>query len=145
MKTIILLYLAAQMMTITPMTTVPTVDGVLGYQTGSNANLLLAHSYLAGTHFYDLQAGDIVTAIYSDGTSEQLEVKRTDIFIARASLDAIGGTNFMFDNGQTVSQVFDEYASPETITLITCYAGDKGFAVVTGRIFIELQQVTDGR
>ena len=147
MKTLILIYLASQMLTVTPATTIPTVDGTLALYP-SNSTLLLAHSYLAGTHLYDLREGDAVTAIYSDGTTQEYTVSQVDAFAARYSPDAISGYDFMMrwnDDWRMLSDVLPDYQSAESITLMTCYAGHKGFDVVTGRLFVELVPVENNQ
>jgi hypothetical protein len=147
MKLLIYLIIAGKLLMVTPSVIVPEVDGVLSLFP-SDSTLLLAHSNLAGTNFYDLKEGEKVTAIYDDSSFMVYEVSQKDSFSAKNSLEAISGNDFMMrvdDEWRMMLDVLTDYQSLNSITLLTCYAGNKGFDVVTGRLFIELIPIEDIR
>lgn len=140
MKILVLLYIANHMLTVTPSLHISNSNKVLTLFP-SESTLLLAHSNLAGTIFYDLRQGELVTAIYNDHTAQTYTVDQIGAYAARNSSDAISSADFMMrvDNSwRMMTDVLGDFQSPNSITLMTCYASSKGFDVITGRLFIEL-------
>ncbi len=86
--------------------------------------LVAAHNYLAGSYFYDLAEGDIVQAVFEDGSKQYFAVWNRHIV-----------TNV--DDPAHWSKKYLEYTGWDKITLITCHP-EIG---VTDRYMIELVPV----
>ncbi len=149
MNTIVLLLLLGNLLTVTAPQSVaaPMVDGVLAQMVHDETTFVYAHSNLAGTLFYDLRDGDVVIAIYSDGSLREFEVVQIGAYAAQSTEIAKGGGNFdLRVNYQwiPITGVMTMYSIPGRITLSTCFADNKGFGIVTGRLFISLAPVDAG-
>lgn len=148
MKTIILIYLAGQLLSVSnPQAVVaPDAVGVLAQLYGGQTTFVYAHSYLSGKLFYALDEGETVTAYYSDGSHADFEVTDVGAYTARSTTIAAGGGDFDLDvDGQwmPITHVMEMYAAPGGITFATCYAVDKGLGIVTGRLFVETRPVAE--
>lgn len=146
MKLITLLLIAGRMLTVTlpQSTSAPEISGVLAQMYHDQTTFVYAHSNLSGTLFYDLQDGDIVTAIYSDGSNRQFEVAKIGVYAAQSTEIAKGGGDFdLRVNYQwiPITGVMTMYSIPDSITLTTCFADSNGFGIVTGRLFVMLAPV----
>ena len=88
-------------------TYLPTIErtGYANIETWSGGTLIYAHNYLDGKYFDD---ADLITIIYTDGSTKQFEVSRT----------------IVIDNADWTSTILD-YSTPDTITLATCYTEDQ--------------------
>lgn len=107
-----------------------------------NALLVYAHENLAGGEFYELQDGDNVTAVFTDGTSALYEVETTAVYIARSTDMASNGGDFEVRLNNTgewlmISGVIGKYSKKSNIVLMTCFGGN----VTTGRLFVRLVEV----
>lgn len=97
---------------------------------------LLAHNYLAGAYFTNLEIGDQISIIYGDGKVNVYEV--AVIYKFRA-VDPFSGTSNFIDlstnKAYTARQVFDMvYTGGDHVTLQTCIA--QGNLSTWGRLFI---------
>lgn len=97
---------------------------------------LLAHNYLAGSHFYDLQIGQEIRLIYGDGRVEYYEISAIYQYQA---LSPYSTDSYFIDQatgaGYTAAQVFDQfYTGSNHITFQTCIA--KGDLLTWGRLFV---------
>lgn len=106
------------------------------------ALLVYAHENLAGGEFYELQDGDNVTAVFTDGTSALYEVAFYGIYIARSTVTAKGGGDFevrLNNQGEwlMISDVITQHNTKGSILLYTCFGGN----VTTGRLFVRLVEV----
>jgi len=148
MKTMILIYLAGQLLRVSAPQAVaaPDAAGMLAQFYGGQTTFVYAHSYLSGTLFYDLDEGETVTAYYSDGSHADFEVTDIGAYTARSTTIAAGGGDFKLDVDDQwvkITDVMKMYAAPGGITFATCYAVDKGLGVVTGRLFVETRPVAE--
>lgn len=97
---------------------------------------LLAHNYLAGQKFFELEAGDKVTVVYGDGHTKAYRVAKVLRFQA---LQPDSATSSFVDlsNGQTRSatDVFVQaYTGGDQVTFQTCIAADGQSS--WGRLFV---------
>ncbi len=102
---------------------------------------ILAHNYLAGASFFDLETGDMVQIIYGDGTIEKFEVTEKLEYQA-LSPDSASSSFKDLESGQTLSatQMFKEvYTGEEHLTLQTCI--QVGSEDSWGRLFIIAEPV----
>lgn len=97
---------------------------------------LLAHNYLSGTYFFDLQPGQRVVLIYGDGRTEEYIVSHTDEFQALSPNSPT--SNFVsLDSGETLSSTdlfYRVYGGGERTTFQTCIA--QGSEDSWGRLFV---------
>lgn len=143
MQILIFILLAGKLLTVTAPQSIaaPEQEGLLAQMPNGQTTLVYAHSNLSGTLFYDLKVGDTITAYYGDGTTKTFKVVTTGIHIAQSTEIAKGGGNFdlrVENNWMKLTDVTNMYSTPNGITLITCYSANKGHAVTTGRLFLEL-------
>lgn len=146
MKLLIFLILAGKLLTVTAPQSIaaPNEIGVVAQMQSVQTTIVYAHSNLSGTLFYDLKKDDTITAFYSDGSTQKFEVVDVGAYAARSTTLAQSGGNFDLQVNTTwmpLSDVMAMYSAPGGITLMTCYAANKGFDVVTGRLFVELVPV----
>ena len=148
MKTLILLLIGSQLLQVRPLSMwepAPEVNGQFSQVMQNGARIVYAHSYMSGTHLYDLEKGSEVIAYYSDGTQETLEVTDLLIAIAQGTDEAKADGNILLKaNGhwRKVTQWIDTYSAPGQITFYTCYAAEHGLAVPTGRMIIQTKVKT---
>ncbi len=148
MKLLIFLILAGKLLTVTAPQSIaaPNEIGVLAQMYANETTVVYAHSNLSGTLFYDLAAGDTITAIYSDGSVQAFEVVDAGAYAARSTTIAQGEGDFdlrVNASWMPISDVMAMYSAPDGITLFTCYAASKGLDVVTGRLFVELVPIAE--
>ncbi|MDK2980544.1 MAG: hypothetical protein PWQ55_891 [Chloroflexota bacterium] len=97
---------------------------------------LLAHNYLAGRYFFNLQVGDIISLVWGDGNYEDFEITQIKDFQALQPDNPY--SNFIdLDSGEqlTVNNVFLEvYMGDYHTTLQTCIA--QGNETEWGRQFV---------
>ena len=146
MKLLVYLILAGKLLTVTAPQSIAAPDeiGALAQMNSDQSTFVYAHSDLSGTLFYDLQADDTVTAIYNDGSTQLFEVREVNAYAAKSNIIARSGGDFDLRVGSQwipITGVMAMMSTPGGITLITCYAGDRGFGIVTGRLFVELVPV----
>ena len=146
MKLLIYLLVFGKLLTVTAPQSVaaPEHVGVLAQMQSVQTTIVYAHSNLSGTLFYDLKDGDTITAIYSDGSAQEFEVVELGAYAARSTKIAQGEGDFdlrVNSAWMLISDVMAMYSAPGGITLFTCYSANKGFDVVTGRLFVELAPV----
>ncbi|MBK8467741.1 MAG: sortase [Chloracidobacterium sp.] len=110
-----------QMVTSPTITLDPTSANLITWR---GRTLVAAHNYLAGSNFYDLAEGDIVEAVFTDGTKKYYAVWDRHIV-----------TNV--DDPVHWSKKYHQYTGWDRITLITCHP-EIG---VTDRYMIELVPV----
>ena len=149
MKTIIYLYLIGQLLAVNPPSnpSVPDVVGQFAQMEFDHGTLVYAHSYLAGTMFYDIAAGDIVHAIYSDGSLQSFEVVSSSIYIPRGTDEAATGANFEvrldgIGEWLRLHDVLRNHIEADDLTLYTCFGANKGFGVTTGRLIVDLEPIS---
>jgi hypothetical protein len=97
---------------------------------------LLAHNYLAGIYYYDLQPGQIVMLIYGDGSTEEYIVSESDEFQA---LNPESATSSFVDlsTGETLTSTdlfYRVYGGSSRTTFQTCIA--QGSEDSWGRLFV---------
>ncbi len=97
---------------------------------------LLAHNYLAGAYFFNLQPGQVVILIYGDGRTEEYEVSGMQEYQA---LNPTSPTsNFVnLDSGETLSSTdlfYRVYGGGARTTFQTCIA--QGNESSWGRLFV---------
>jgi hypothetical protein len=119
---------------------VATIDGtatqfLMAFQVAGNIGLL-AHNYLAGRLFFDLQTGDIVQLIYGDGNVSEFEI--TTIYQYQALNPSSPYSNFLdIQNGETLSAndlFYRVYGGDFHLTFQTCIAQDNNDS--WGRMFV---------
>lgn len=110
-----------QMITSPTITVDPTSANLITWR---GRTLVAAHNYRAGAVFYELAEGDIVEAVFDDGSKQYYAVQDRHIV-----------TNV--DDPAHWSQKYMEYTGSNKITLITCHP-EIG---VTDRYMIELVPV----
>jgi len=97
----------------------------------------LAHNYLAGAAFFDLEVGSLITIVYADGHLVNYEVQAVRRF--QAIMPTSATTNFLdLDNNNaklSTKQVFMQtYGLKDHLILQTCIANEKELS--WGRLFI---------
>ena len=96
---------------------------------------LLAHNYLAGRYFFNLQVGDIISLVWGNGDYEDFEITEIKEFQALQPNNPY--TNFIdLESGEqlSVNQVFIEvYMGDFHTTLQTCIAAET--STEWGRLF----------
>ena len=108
---------------------------LLAFRVAGNIGLL-AHNYLAGALFFDLQPGHIIYIIYGDGEIEEFEVARIERFQALDPYNPSSDFSHL-ENGSylSASELFNAmYAGEYHLTMQTCIEKDGNN--VWGRIFI---------
>lgn len=136
------------------------VDGVLAYNvSGQNGNAsyvteienevtqfglaaeygteaFLAHNYLAGSAFFNLTAGQIVTLVYGDGSTQDFRIETTRRFQA-LSPDSTQSSFVDLETGEQLSNsdlFHTVYNSDNSVVLQTCIAQDN--VSTWGRLFV---------
>lgn len=97
---------------------------------------ILAHNFLAGEAFFELEISDIVQIIYGDGTVESYEITEIERYQA-LSPNSTNSTFTDLETGETItaSQLFKKvYSGDHHLTLQTCI--QVGAEDSWGRIFI---------
>ncbi|MCD6323140.1 MAG: sortase [Clostridiales bacterium] len=97
---------------------------------------LLAHNYLSGKYFFDLEMGDIIQLVYGDGEIKKYQI--TDIQSFQADQPNSPNSKFIdIETGAelTASQLFKRvYMGDQHLTLQTCI--QEGSEDSWGRLFI---------
>jgi hypothetical protein len=97
---------------------------------------ILAHNYLAGQAFFDLETGDIIQVVYGDGSTQSYQV--ADVLEYQALSPNSATSSFVdLDSGATLSasQLFKSvYSGSGHLTLQTCI--QKGSEDSWGRLFV---------
>lgn len=119
---------------------VSTLNGVATYfalvnqMTGNNG--LLAHNYLAGMYFYDLEPGQIVVLIYGDGSTVEYGVSGDEQYQALSPNSST--SDFVnLSTGETLSSTqlfYQVYGGDTRTTFQTCIA--RGGQPSWGRLFV---------
>jgi hypothetical protein len=106
----------------------------LASQYGSKG--FLAHNYLAGANFFDLNNGDIITLVYGDGSTQDYRIQVIRSFQALQPNST--QSNFVdLDNGGNLSAselFYQIYNSDNPVVLQTCIANE-GIST-WGRLFV---------
>ncbi|MEX1247156.1 MAG: hypothetical protein WEA61_01635 [Anaerolineales bacterium] len=113
----------------------------LAAQYGSQA--FLAHNYLAGARFSELTAGQIVTLVYGDGSTEQFRISEVLRYQA-LSPDSTQSRFIDLETGKelSASSLFHTiYNSDHAVVLQTCIANE-GIST-WGRLFVIAEPVVD--
>ena len=107
-------------------------------------DIIIAHSYLAGTNFYDLNLLDHVTVEYSDGTFKLFEVRKISALIGDVPKTV---TTKLFMDGAwvNVSDAILNHIHKDGIVMVTCLTNDHGRGEPTGRLFVELSPHAKGK
>ncbi len=106
----------------------PADYGVLG---------VLAHNTEAGADFYSLEEGDVVFAVYGDGTLNRYQIENSEVWQAFNPHDPYNGSFESVETQETVSLrdlFMDTYTTPDTLVFQTCFA--QGDNSEWGRLFI---------
>jgi hypothetical protein len=108
---------------------------LLAFRVAGNIGLL-AHNYLAGALFFELQPGHIIYIIYGDGEMEEFEVTRIERFQALDPYNPSSDfTHIENNNKLNATELFNSmYAGEYHLTMQTCIEKDGNN--VWGRIFI---------
>jgi hypothetical protein len=97
---------------------------------------ILAHNFMSGKYFFNLNLGDVVTVIYGDGRIAQFRI--TQIFQFQALQPDSPHSQFVdLQSGENLSatQVFDEvYTGKRQVTFQTCIEKDGKSS--WGRLFL---------
>ena len=97
---------------------------------------LLAHNYLAGVYFFDLQPGQVVVLIYGDGATEEYVVSNSVQYQALSPESPT--SNFVdLDTGETLSSTdlfYRVFGGSTRTTFQTCVA--QGNELSWGRLFV---------
>ena len=97
---------------------------------------LLAHNYLAGTHFFDLQPGQVAVIIYGDGSTEEYMVSNQQEFQALSPNSPT--SNFVdLSTGETLTSTdlfYRVFGGGSRTTFQTCIA--QGNEMSWGRLFV---------
>jgi len=111
-----------------------TYFGMVQSVTGNTG--LLAHNYLAGAYFFDLQPGQLVTLIYGDGTTEEYVVSSAEEYQALSPNSPT--SNFVsLSSGETLTSTdlfYRVFGGGTRTTFQTCIA--QGNEDSWGRIFV---------
>lgn len=131
---IIMLLIFSRIVWVSPVL-VPTTGGQVGTYQSASTQIFHAHSYLTGHEFYRWVEGDIITAVYEDGSTRRFIVSDKDAY-------AFGRPGKPYDlrvDKEWVNywDVVERYSTPNGLTFITCYADSEGYGQVTGRLFVE--------
>ena len=97
---------------------------------------LLAHNYLAGAYFFNLQSGQIITLIYGDGSTDEYMVSYSEQFQALSPNSPT--SNFVsLSSGETLSSTdlfYRVFGGGTRTTMQTCIA--QGNEDSWGRLFV---------
>ena len=97
---------------------------------------LLAHNYLAGAYFFNLQSGQIITLIYGDGSTDDYMVSYSEQFQALSPNSPT--SNFVsLSSGETLSSTdlfYRVFGGGTRTTMQTCIA--QGNEDSWGRLFV---------
>lgn len=119
---------------VSPMPGVAT-EFLMAFQVSGNIGLL-AHNYLAGRLFFDLQYGDIIQIVYGDGNVAEYEVQK--IFEFQALNPDSPSSDFLnLENGEIIaaSDLFNRmYGGEHHVTMQTCI--DRDGEDTWGRLFV---------
>jgi hypothetical protein len=103
----------------------------------------LAHNYLAGATFFDVELGDVITLTYSDGSTDNFEVTQ----LRRLQAVSPNSTTSRFidldNNNASLSAVdlfYQTYGVKDALVMQTCIAN--GAELSWGRLFIVATPVT---
>jgi anthranilate/para-aminobenzoate synthase component I len=111
-----------------------TYFGIVQQHTGNDG--LIAHNYLAGAAFYELQEGDIAQLILGDGTVIEFEINSIQQY--RALSPNSPTSNFVsLESGETLTAsdlFFRVYGGQVTLTFQTCL--NRNNISTWGRTFI---------
>jgi hypothetical protein len=101
-----------------------------------NVTGLLAHNYLAGAAFFDLDVGDIIQVVYGDGSIYQYEISDIQEYQALSPKSASSAfVNVDTGSQLTATQLFKQvYTGDHHLTLQTCI--QVGSEDSWGRLFI---------
>jgi hypothetical protein len=108
---------------------------LLAFRVAGNIGLL-AHNYLAGALFFELQPGQVISIVYGDGTVEDFEVSRIERYQALDPYNPSSDFTHL-ENGSylNATELFNTmYAGDYHLTMQTCIEKDGN--AVWGRIFI---------
>lgn len=104
---------------------------------------LIAHNYLSGEQFFDLEEGQEVSIVFGDGSVEQYVIHEIRHFQALSPNSAYSDFLDLDDDNARydVSAVFyDIYDNDDTVVFQTCIAND---GVSTwGRLFVSAERVS---
>lgn len=99
----------------------------------------LAHNYMSGEHFHDLQLGDTIYIVNEDHELVKLQVVMRGEYLFEGEPSVTG--NLWVDGGMiTISQLIEKYSSPGSLTLITCWP--RG-GETTGQLILKLSPVQE--
>ena len=143
MNLLILLLIAGNLFTVTLPQSVaaPVEAGVLAQMENYGTTLVYGHSDLVP--FYDLAVGDVVQAIYADGSTKNYQVTQIGHYIAKSTEIAKQDGNLLLRIGRfewmpMMQLILEQYSTVGGITFVTCYSALNGHAAPTGRMFLEL-------
>ena len=113
---------------------VATYFNMVHKQTGNQG--LLAHNYLAGIHYYDLEPGQVVILIYGDGTMEEFVVSDSQSYQAtNPTSPSSSFINIVTGEKLTSTTLFKRvYGGGYKTTFQTCIA--EGNQPSWGRLFV---------
>ena len=97
---------------------------------------LLAHNYLAGNNFFELQPGQVAVIIYGDGSTEEYMVSEAQEYQALSPNSPT--SNFVsLDTGETLTSTglfYEVFGGSTRTTFQTCIA--QGDELSWGRLFV---------
>ena len=124
MKSILFFIISFHLLTVTSFSGNLEVPDVIGCEVWDGGTTCIAHNYLGGQYFVDLQVGDEVKVMV-DGEFETYVVARRGEyeFVEAPPLDAANWNGLIWMDGKQVnrSEMVAEYSSKESITFVTCW------------------------
>ncbi|MBK7366194.1 MAG: hypothetical protein IPI97_14850 [Nitrosomonas sp.] len=124
MKTILFFFISFQLLTVIPFTGNLTKEGVIACEVWKGGVICVAHNYLGGESYKDLQVGDEIKVMV-DGVMESYEVVRRGEYeyVEAPKGEGKNWNGLMWMDGKQVtrSEMVVEYSSKESITMVTCW------------------------
>lgn len=103
---------------------------------------LLAHNYLAGSHFFNLSRGSVITLVYGDGSTQYYQVSAVMEFQALSPYSPYSNFINLANPGVTLSSTdlfYQTYGLGNVLVLQTCI--EQGNESSWGRLFIIAEPV----
>ena len=99
----------------------------------------LAHNYMSGEHFHDLQVGDTIYVVNEDLKLIKLQVVKRGEYLFEGEVSVTGSLR-VDGNLITLSQLIEMYSEKGSLTLITCWPR---VGETTGQLILKLSPVEE--
>lgn len=139
MKTILFFFISFKLLTVTSFAGNLEVPDVIGCEVWEGGTICIAHNYLGGQYFVDLQVGDEIKVIVDGVVEKYVVVRRGEYeFVETPRIDVANWNGLMWMDGKQVtrSEMIVEYSSKESITFVTCWQESNG---LIGQIILQLK------